>query len=100
MILTPIAHCSSGNFIPAPAKDIGWTCQHYCALALQMAGMAPDGEEEENTLKGLLLVGHLNIDPSGREMPWPLPAIGFGNGAHLALANLRCSSDAPDEKAK
>ena len=52
-----------------------------------------DQDEEKNTLKGLLLVGHLDVDPKGEEMPWPVPAIGLGNGAHLAWAELRCTSD-------
>ena len=58
-----------------------------------------DQDEEEKTLKGLLMVGHLDIDLRGEEMPWPIPAIGFGNGAHLARAELRCTSELPHGKA-
>ena len=79
------------------AKSIDYT--NCIVHHLQVAGVTTDQDEEEKTLKGLLMVGHLNIDPSGKEMPWPIPAIGFGNGAHLALAELRCTSDAPPDKA-
>ncbi|CAL8472166.1 g11708 [Coccomyxa elongata] len=48
-------------------------------------GMVPDTEDaREGVLRGLLLIGDLNIDPSGRRLPWPIPPIGFGNAAHLA----------------
>ena len=57
-----------------------------------------DQDEDEKTLKGLLMVGHLDIDPSGKEMPWPIPAIGFGNGAHLARAELRCTPEVPRQQ--
>ena len=66
---------------------------------MQVAGATVDHDEEGGTMKGLLLVGHLNIDPKGEEMPLPFPAIGLGNGAHLAHAELRCSSDGPHDKA-
>ena len=58
-----------------------------------------DIQDEDDSLKGLLLIGHLNIDPKGRELPSPLPAIGVGNAARLALADLRCPADAPHDKA-
>ena len=94
-------HCSSDVFYANTCKElVEWTCQHY-SLALQVSGLVPaDTEAEQNGLKGLLLIGHMFLDPKGKEMPsWPLPAFGVGNGAHLALADLRCPADAPDDKA-
>lgn len=53
--------------------------------ALQATGLAPDdGGGQESALRGLLLIGDLELDPQGRRLPWPLPPIGFGNAAHLA----------------
>ena len=47
--------------------------------------MVPDTEDSrEGVLRGLLLIGDLNMDPNGRRLPWPIPPIGFGNAAHLA----------------
>ena len=59
-------------------------------------------EEAEKTLEGLLLVGHLNIDPEGKQGPWhieDIPPVGYGNGAHLAWADLCCASEVPHGKA-
>lgn len=59
-----------------------------CSVALlrvQATGMVPDTEDtREGVLRGLLLIGDLNVDPSGWRLPWPIPPIGFGNAAHLA----------------
>ena len=45
------------------------------------------------------MIGHLDIDPEGKHLPWPFPAIGLGNGAHLATADLRCIPGGPHDKA-
>ena len=67
---------------------------------LQVTGEELDqGEEEKHRLQGLLLVGDLNIDPKGEEVPWPIPPIGFANGAHLAWTDLCCTSEGPPGKA-
>ena len=58
---------------------------------MQAIGLAR-AEEDENTLKGLLMIGHLDIDVEGKQLPWPMPTVGFGNGAQLAFKDLRCSS--------
>ena len=56
---------------------------------VQATGRVPDSDTmREGALRGLLLVGDLNLDPSGRKLPWPLPSIGFGNAAHLANATI------------
>ena len=59
-----------------------------CAWA-QATGRVPDSDSmREGTLRGMLLVGDLNLDPSGSKLPWPLPSIGFGNAAHLADTSI------------
>ena len=69
-----------------------------CLIFLQASGRLLDEDGEQgDTLKGMLLFAHLNIDSEGKELPWPIPAIGFGNGAHLARACMRCSSQPPPE---
>ena len=60
---------------------------------MQASGRLLDEDDAQgDKLKGMLLFAHLNIDPEGKELPWPIPAIGFGNGAHLAGACMRCTS--------
>ncbi len=58
-----------------------------------------DRDYELETLKGLLMIGHLDIDPEGKHLPWPIPVNGLGNGAHLATTDLRCSPGGPHDKA-
>lgn len=73
-------------------------CSRQYFAFLQATGAELDREDEGDMLKGLLMVGHLNLDPEGRQLPWPIPAIGFGNGAHLAAADLRCRPKSPHGK--
>ena len=68
-----------------------YDCRADRTLSMQAIGLAR-AEEDENTLKGLLMIGHLDVDVEGKQLPWPMPTIGFGNGAHLAFTDLRCSS--------
>ena len=56
-----------------------------CMCPVQATGEVPDGGSfSEGALRGLLLIGDFDLDREGRKLPWPLPAIGFGNAAHLA----------------
>lgn len=68
-----------------------YDCQADLILSMQAIGMARE-EEDENALKGLLMIGHMDVDVEGKQLPWPMPTVGFGNAAHLAFTDLRCSS--------
>lgn len=79
----PILGCNKEVFVPSTCLMPG---MHAWA---QATGRVPDSDNmREGTLRGLLLVGDLNLDPSGRKLPWPLPSIGFGNAAHLANTTI------------
>ena len=64
-----------------------------------MAGETLDRDDEPDTLKGLLMIGHLDIDPQGKHLPWPITLIGLSNGAHLATTDLCCIPGGPHDKA-
>ena len=66
---------------------------------MQLTGATLDRGYDQETIKGLLMIGHLDIDPQGKQLPWPIPAIGLGNGAHLATTDLRCIPGGPHDKA-
>ena len=55
--------------------------------------MVPDSSSfDEDALRGLLLIGDLDLDPAGKKLPWPLPSIGFGNASHLAKSVISSNS--------
>ncbi len=73
-------------------SDVGsWDTQANLQKSMQAIGLAR-ADEDEDALKGLLMIGHFDIDVEGKQLPWPMPTIGFGNGAHLGFTALRCGS--------
>jgi len=61
-------------------------------FALQATGTTLDRGYKLEVLTGLLMIGHLDIDPEGKHLNGSIPKIpiGLGNGAHLATIDLRC----------
>lgn len=59
---------------------------------MQATGASTQSREDNHRLRGLLLIGQLDVDPKGRHLPLPVPNIGFGNAAHLSKANI-CSNN-------
>jgi hypothetical protein len=66
---------------------------HACAISVQATGEVPDSDSfsGEGALRGLVLIGDVDLDREGARLPWPLPAMGFGNAAHLAKIAISSS---------
>jgi len=68
---------------------------------LQATGTTLDRGYKLEVLTGLLMIGHLDIDPEGKHLNGSIPKIpiGLGNGAHLATTDLRCIPGGLHDKA-